>query len=157
MEFDQVVRKRKMIRKYLYPIWFQIVSIISKMIRNASKAPSSGHIQVQEFIIVRDSAIKKKLRQVSVNQKYVENAPVLVVVYSNTSHSIGRHGHRERDFYSIIDGAFALWSFCSLQYINYNFDPNFFILLIWKDKIVFSVLLAASTGLSINYPFDLFL
>jgi nitroreductase len=105
MEFDQVVRKRKMIRKYL-PNSIPD-SVISKMIKNANKAPSAGHTQVQEFIVVRDPAIKKKLRRASINQKYVEYAPVLIVVCSNTSRSIGRYGQRGRDFYSIIDGAFA--------------------------------------------------
>jgi nitroreductase len=78
-----------MIRKYL-PNSIPD-SVISKMIKNANKAPSAGHTQVQEFI----------------NQKYVEDAPVLIVVCSNTSRSIGRYGQRGRDFYSIIDGAFA--------------------------------------------------
>lgn len=105
MEFDQVVRKRKMIRKYLPNMIPD--SIINKILKNASKVPSAGHTQVQEFIIVRDPAIKKKLRQASVNQKYVEDAPVLIVVCSNTSRSVGRYGQRGRDFYSIIDGAFA--------------------------------------------------
>jgi nitroreductase len=105
MEFDHVVRKRKMIRKYLPNMIPE--SIMSKMIKNASKAPSAGHTQVQEFIIVKDPTIKKKLRQASVNQKYVEDAPVLIVVCSNTSRSLGRYGQRGKDFYSIIDGAFA--------------------------------------------------
>jgi nitroreductase len=49
---------RKMIRKYLSN---KIPDrIISKLIRNASKAPSAGHTQVQEFIIVRDSCNKEK-------------------------------------------------------------------------------------------------
>src|SRR5215207_2164449 len=105
MEFDHVVQKRKMIRKYLPN---KIPDrIISKLIKNASKAPSAGHTQVQEFIIVRDPATKKKLRQASVNQKAIEDAPVLIVVCSNTSRSVGRYGQRGRDFYSIIDGAFA--------------------------------------------------
>ncbi len=82
-------------------------SLINKILKNANKVPSAGHTQVQEFIIVRDPAIKKKLRQASVNQKYVEDAPVLIVVCSNTSRSVGRYGQRGRDFYSIIDGAFA--------------------------------------------------
>lgn len=105
MEFDQVIRKRKMIRKYLPNMIPD--SLINKVLKNASKVPSAGHTQVQEFIIVRDPAIKKKLRQASVNQKYVEDAPVLIVVCSNTSRSVGRYGQRGRDFYSIIDGAFA--------------------------------------------------
>ena len=105
MEFDYVIRKRKMIRKYLPN---KIPDrIVSKMIKNASKAPSAGHTQVQEFIIVTDPATKKKLRQASVNQKSIEEAPVLIVVCSNTSRSVDRYGQRGRDFYSTIDGAFA--------------------------------------------------
>ena len=85
MEFEDVVRKRKKIRKYLpYKIPDRITS---KLITNASRAPSAGHSQVQEFIIVRDLAIKKKLRQASVNQKSIEDAPLLIVVCSNTSRS----------------------------------------------------------------------
>jgi len=85
MEFEDVVRKRKKIRKYLPD---KIPDrIISKLITNANRAPSAGHSQVQEFIIVRDSAIKKKLRQASVNQKSIKDAPLLIVVCSNTSRS----------------------------------------------------------------------
>jgi nitroreductase len=92
MEFDHVVRKRKMIRKYLPN---KIPDrIISKLIKNASRAPSAGHTQVQKFIIVRDPTIKKKLMQASVNQKAIEEAPLLIVVCSNTSRSVGRDGQR---------------------------------------------------------------
>ncbi|HEY6757457.1 MAG TPA: nitroreductase family protein [Nitrososphaera sp.] len=67
MEFEDVVHKKKMRRKYLPN---EIPDrIISKMIKNASRAPRAGHTQVQEFIIVRDPAIKKKLMQASVNGK----------------------------------------------------------------------------------------
>ncbi len=81
--------------------------IVTKLIKNAHKAPSAGHIQVQEFILVKDDSTKKKLRKASVNQEYVEQAPLLIVVCSNTSRSVGRYGSRGREFYSIIDGAFA--------------------------------------------------
>jgi nitroreductase len=85
MEFEDVVRKRKKIRKYLPD---KIPDrIISKLITNASRAPSAGHSQVQEFIIVRDLAIKKKMRQASINQKSIEDAPLLIIVCSNTSRS----------------------------------------------------------------------
>lgn len=105
MEFNDVVRKRKMVRKYL-PNGIPD-NIINKLIKNASRSPSAGHTQVQEFIILKDPAVKKKLRQASVNQRHVEDAPVLIVVCSNTSRSMDRYGKRGREFYSIIDGAFA--------------------------------------------------
>jgi nitroreductase len=106
MDFENVIKKRKMVRKFRQnkPISDKI---ISKLIRNAHRAPSAGHTQVQEFIIVKDPSIKKKLRIVAVDQEYVEDAPVLIIVCSNTSRSVGRYGIRGRDFYSIIDGAFA--------------------------------------------------
>ena len=69
--------------------------------------PSAGHTQVQEFIVVKDGITKKKLRMVAVNQEYVELAPVLIIVCSNTSRSTNRYGMRGREFYSIMDGAFA--------------------------------------------------
>lgn len=105
-ELDKVIRKRKMIRKYDQSREVP-EKIINKLIDNASRAPSAGHTQVQEFVVIKDPSIKRKLRLASVNQEQVEEAPVLIVVCSNTSRSVGRYGERGKEFYSIIDGAFA--------------------------------------------------
>lgn len=105
-ELDKVIRKRKMIRKYDQSREVPD-KIINKLIDNASRAPSAGHTQVQEFVVIKDPSIKRKLRLASVNQEQVEEAPVLIVVCSNTSRSVGRYGERGKEFYSIIDGAFA--------------------------------------------------
>ena len=45
MEFEDVVRNRKMIRTYLSNKIPD--SIISKLIKNVSRAPSASHTQVQ--------------------------------------------------------------------------------------------------------------
>jgi nitroreductase len=105
MELDHIIRKRKMVRKYQSKDVPDL--LISKLIENASRAPSAGHTQVQEFIVVKDPETRRKLRLASVNQEQVEDAPVLIVVCSNTSRSVGRYGQRGKEFYSIIDGAFA--------------------------------------------------
>jgi nitroreductase len=107
MDFDEVVKRRKMIREYDLDRQQIPDKILTKLIKNAHKAPSAGHTQVQEFIIVKNASTKKKLRKAAVNQEYVQNAPLLIVVCSNTSRSVGRYGIRGREFYSIIDGAFA--------------------------------------------------
>ncbi len=96
-----------MIREYHQKRQQNPDQIIVKLIKNAHRAPSAGHTQVQEFIIVKDDSTKKKLRKAALNQEYVEQAPLLIVVCSNTSRSVGRYGIRGREFYSIIDGAFA--------------------------------------------------
>jgi nitroreductase len=107
LDFDEVVKRRKMIREYDLDRQQIPDKILTKLIKNAYKAPSAGHTQVQEFIIVKDASTKKKLRKAAVNQEYVQNAPLLIVVCSNISRSVGRYGIRGREFYSIIDGAFA--------------------------------------------------
>ena len=106
MEFDRVVRKRKMVRQYKAgkPI---PGSIITTLMENAHTAPSAGHTQVQEFIIVKDPSTKLKLAEAALGQESVSGAPLLIVVCSNTSRSIDRYGKRGKDFYSVIDGAFA--------------------------------------------------
>src|ERR687887_2249356 len=107
MDFDEVVKRRKMIREYDLNRQQIPDKIVTKLIRDAHRAPSAGHTQVQEYIIVKDASTKKKLRKAAVNQEYVEKAPVLIVVCSNISRSVGRYGSRGTEFYSIIDGAFA--------------------------------------------------
>lgn len=37
--------------------------LISKLIDSAARAPSAGHTQVQEFIVVKDPDTKRKLRK----------------------------------------------------------------------------------------------
>ena len=50
-EFDDIIKRRKMVRQYIQdkPIPKEIVN---KLISTAHRAPSAGHTQVQEFIIV---------------------------------------------------------------------------------------------------------
>ncbi len=106
MDFDEVVKKRKMIREYQQDR--QIPNdIINKLLINAHSSPSAGHTQVQEFIVVLDPITKRKLCQASLGQSQVEDASVLIVVCSNTSRSVERYKKRGTEFYSIIDGAFA--------------------------------------------------
>jgi nitroreductase len=78
-----------------------------KLIKIAHRAPIAGHTQVQEFIIVKDPVTKRKLRKAVGDQEYVEQAPILIIVCSNTSRSVDTYGSRGKEFYSIIDGAFA--------------------------------------------------
>src|ERR671925_446930 len=125
MDFDQVVRKRKMIREYDLDKQQIPDEVIRKLIKNAHRAPSAGHTQVQEFIIVKDISIKKKLRKAAVNQEYVEKAPVLIIVCSNTSRSIGRYGSRGSIPNSLLSSCFCLnfkvKSFIVLELLRFSY------------------------------------
>jgi nitroreductase len=106
MDFDEVIKKRKMIREYQQNSQVP-TEIINKLLKNAHSSPSAGHTQVQEFVVIIDPITKRKLCQASLGQSQVEDASVLIVVCSNTSRSVNRYGKRGTEFYSIIDGAFA--------------------------------------------------
>ena len=106
MDFDEVVKKRKMVREYQQDKQVS-AGIINKLLKNAHRSPSAGHTQVQEFIVIIDPVTKKKLCEASLRQSQVEDASVLIIVCSNTSRSVNRYGKRGTDFYSVIDGAFA--------------------------------------------------
>jgi nitroreductase len=106
MDFNEVVRKRRMIREYQQDSQIP-TEIINKLLKNAHRSPSAGHTQVQEYIVVIDPITKKKLCQASLGQSQVEDASVLIIVCANTSRSVSRYRKRGTDFYSIIDGAFA--------------------------------------------------
>ena len=79
MEFNEVVKKRKMIREYdqnkAIPDY-----IIAKIIENAHRALGAGHTQVQEFIIVKDPSTKSKLAQAALRKIQVSNAPVWLIL-----------------------------------------------------------------------------
>jgi nitroreductase len=98
MEFEQVIRKRRMIRKFDRNKQIP-EKIIMKSLRNAHRAPSAGHTQIQEFIIVKDPAIQKKERWPLTRN--VEEAPTLIVVCSNTSRSEKRYGRRHLPYNSL--------------------------------------------------------
>jgi nitroreductase len=62
MDFDKVIRHRKMIREYIANKQIP-EEMITKLVKNAHRAPSAGHTQVQEFIVVKDGITKKRLRK----------------------------------------------------------------------------------------------
>ncbi|HLV64548.1 MAG TPA: nitroreductase family protein, partial [Polyangiaceae bacterium] len=73
----------------------------------ALRFPSAGHTQPQEFVVVRDPETRKRLARAAVHQLYAAEAPVMIVVVSDTRRSKARYHERGERFYSIVDGAFA--------------------------------------------------
>src|ERR671919_1824763 len=106
MDFDEVIKRRKMIREFQQDRQIS-AELLRKLLKNAHRSPSAGHTQVQEFVVVIDPVTKRKLCQASLEQRQVEDASVLIVVCSNISRSVNRYGKRGTDFYGVIDGAFA--------------------------------------------------
>ena len=80
---------------------------LKKILENAYRAPSAGNLQPQEFIIIKEEKLKKELAKAALNQDFIAEAPLVIVVCSDSRRNVWRYGKRGRDFYCIIDGAFS--------------------------------------------------
>ncbi len=80
---------------------------IKKIIDAATWAPSAGNTQSWEFIIIRDVQIKRRLAAAALDQRFIMEAPVVIVVCANESRSSQRYGQRGRSLYCLQDSAAA--------------------------------------------------
>lgn len=102
MEFDKLVRKRRMVRNFRPdPIR---ANLINSLLELALHAPSAGFSQGWAFVVVTEQELKKKIGELqgevdyyasSRFHKFVSEAPVLVVAC--TSEKIYHDRYREPD------------------------------------------------------------
>ena len=105
MDFETVVKRRRMCREYSDRDVPQ--EKVDRILDLASRYPSAGHTEPQEFIVVRDQRVKQDLAHAALDQMFVAQAPLVIVVISDVSRSARRYGERGVHFFSIIDGAFV--------------------------------------------------
>jgi nitroreductase len=80
---------------------------VMKLIDAARWAPSAGNIQPWEFIVVRDAEIKRGLSAAALDQTFIEEAPVVIVVCANQTMSSRGYGSRGVNLYCLQDTAAA--------------------------------------------------
>jgi len=78
--------------------------VISEIIKYAHLAPSAGNLQARDFIIVDDINIKKELSRAALNQEFIVEAPINIIVCANLDR-ISPYGARGRELYCIQDSA----------------------------------------------------
>lgn len=81
--------------------------LVLEMIRIGNRAPSAGNLQARDFVIVRDRDIISKLTAAALGQKFIEEAPVVIVCCANHDR-IANYGQRGRDLYCIQDVSAAV-------------------------------------------------
>lgn len=59
--------------------------LLVQVLEAANRAPSSYNLQPWSFIIVRDPDVRRIMREISVGQSQVEEAPVVVVMLADTN------------------------------------------------------------------------
>lgn len=106
MDVFEAIKRRKSIRA------FKNVDVpeedVEKLIEAARWAPSAGNIQPWEFIIVRNPETKRKLAEAALNQSFIEEAPVVIVVCADYERSARGYGSRGATLYCIQDTAAAI-------------------------------------------------
>jgi nitroreductase len=105
MDFETVVKRRRMCREFLERGVPQ--EKIDRILELASRYPSAGHTEPQEFIVVHNRRMKEALAHAALDQMFVAQAPLVIVVISDVRRSARRYGERGVRFFSIIDGAFV--------------------------------------------------
>ncbi len=88
MDFEMVVKKRRMCREYSDKDVPQ--EKVDRILDMASRYPSAGHTEPQEFIVVRDRRVKENLAHAALDQMFVAQAPLVIVIISDVRRSAQR-------------------------------------------------------------------
>ncbi len=105
MDVFEAIRNRRSIRAFERKIVSK--EQVEWLIDAARHAPSAGNIQPWEFVIVRNPKIKKQLSAAALNQTFIEEAPVVIVVCANEVRFSQGYGQRGANLYCIQDTAAA--------------------------------------------------
>jgi len=105
MELLEAIKGRRSIRAFKQQDVPE--ETVEKLIDAARHAPSAGNIQPWEFVVVRNLEVKRKLARAALNEAFVEEAPVVIVVCANEMRSSMGYGFRGKTLYCIQDTAAA--------------------------------------------------
>jgi len=81
--------------------------VVEPILDAARWAPSAGNCQARDFIVVKDPRVKKALSEAALDQRFIEAAPITIVVCANERRSAHRYGRRGRELYCLLDAAAA--------------------------------------------------
>lgn len=82
--------------------------LIGLMLYMATCAPSAGNTQDWVFIVVKDENRKQRIAKAALDQKFIAEAPVVIVVCGDLQKISLRYGERGERLYSIQDTAAAI-------------------------------------------------
>jgi len=81
---------------------------LRQILEAAQWAPSAGHRQPLELVVVKNQSQKERLVQAALGQSFIAEAPVVIVVCANVERSSSRYGERGASLYCIQDTAAAI-------------------------------------------------
>ena len=81
---------------------------LEKILDAARWAPSAGHCQPLELVVVRDRTTRQDLARAALWQTFIAEAPISIVVCANVPRTSRRYGRRGEELYCIQDTAAAV-------------------------------------------------
>ncbi len=105
METLECITARRSVRKFLdKPVEFEK---IGNILDAGRKAPSAGNLQEWKFVLVTDEAVRKKVAEACMEQYWIGDAPVIIVVGCEP-HKVERfYGEKGRARYALQNCAAA--------------------------------------------------
>jgi nitroreductase len=106
MQFDDVIQKRASYRTYNNKevAWEDLTAVLNA----ARMAPSSGNLQNWSFVIVKNQEAKQELSNAAMNQAWISQAPLLIVVCSRNENIKRHYGEKGEKLYAVQNCAAAI-------------------------------------------------
>lgn len=101
----EVIKKRRSVRAFKKEAIPD--EVLLQILEAARWAPSAGNLQPWHFVVVKNNDVKRLLAIAALNQMFIAEAPVVIVVCTIPTVSASRYGVRGEKLYCIQDTAAA--------------------------------------------------
>lgn len=105
MEFFEVIKKRHSIRA------FQSTPVeeekLQQILEATNLAPSAGNLQAYEIYVATNETLRMELARAAYDQKFIAEAPVVLVFFTHPALSAPKYGNRGIKLYSLQDATIA--------------------------------------------------
>ncbi|MFH0800671.1 MAG: nitroreductase family protein [Pseudomonadota bacterium] len=107
MDIFDAIAKRRSVRKF-HADRAVDEAAVKKILEAGLLAPTAGNGQAWRFFVVRDRELKRKLALEAGHQKFIDEAPVAIVVCSDLDEAEHHYGERGRKTYALQETAAAI-------------------------------------------------
>jgi nitroreductase len=80
---------------------------LQKILDAGRLAPSAGNCQPSELVVLKEPSIKRRVAAAALEQTFIADAPVVIVVCANIPRTSKRYGKRGQELYCLQDTAAA--------------------------------------------------
>jgi len=116
MNVLNAVKTRRSIRKYKSKVI--PIKVIAQLKESLIWAPSAGNLQSRRFFFITDEESKLSLVEASYNQKFILEAPLVIVACADIESSSVKYSGRGKGLYSTIDASVSVQNLLLVAHEN---------------------------------------